>query len=408
VTQAHEDPFAEVRSQAAQVLAVAATVGEAAARWYAVGVQNRAAATERDTAADETRRAADRLATDAQEQQDRQLINQGLTEWLSHASMEETVRLWRTATIHAAAGDPRAAEAANRAQDRLRTVNTPFMDAYDRRRAAGMPQADAMRAAAYDVWEAESHAHANRTPPSGRPHRGKGPALPAAGDLVEELDAAVRAEAARLATHVDPDALATLQRQWRAAGMVPAADAAALLHQFADDAVRTGAMSRAAADGLTADPPAMRNSRQPAIDVSQPDQADGPAETAEPAGADQASTVPTVLDRVVDNDSEITNVAGAQRHVLIERADSEQHTADVDGAKPDDPSTPDTNEHRDGQDQAGVHTEHADADFAAAAHQQELMRHAFPQLTNIGQLSGHVATRKPATATPAVRKAKRR
>jgi hypothetical protein len=386
VTQAHEDPFAEVRSQAAQVLAVAATVGEAAARWYAVGVQNRAAATERDTAADEARRAADRLATDAQEQQDRQLINQGLTEWLSHASMEETVRLWRTATIHAAAGDPRATEAANRAQDRLRTVNTPFMDAYDRRRAAGMPQADAMRAAAYDVWEAESHAPANRTPPSARPHRGKGPALPAAGDLVEELDAAVRAEAARLATHVDPDALATLQRQWRAAGMAPAADAAALLHQFADDAVRTGAMSRAAADGLIAGRPES-----------------GAAQPAEP---DQVATVQAVPG--LSADDEINDVASAQRHVLIEQADTEERTADIEQGEPDDPSTPDADEHRDGQDQAGAHTEHADADLAAAAHQQELMRHAFPQLTNIGQLPGHVATRKPATATPAMRKAKTR
>jgi len=36
-----DDPFGETRAQLVQALAVAATVGEAAARWAAVDVQNR-------------------------------------------------------------------------------------------------------------------------------------------------------------------------------------------------------------------------------------------------------------------------------------------------------------------------------------------------------------------------------
>ena len=53
--------------------------------------------------------------------------------------------------------------------------------------------------------------------------------------LVDELDAAVRAEIARLAIDVNPELLDRVQRQWRSAGHAPAADAATLLAQFARD-----------------------------------------------------------------------------------------------------------------------------------------------------------------------------
>ena len=40
--QQHDDPFGEARAQLVQGLAVLATVSEAVARWYAVGLQRRA------------------------------------------------------------------------------------------------------------------------------------------------------------------------------------------------------------------------------------------------------------------------------------------------------------------------------------------------------------------------------
>jgi hypothetical protein len=97
----HDDPFGDVRNQIAQGLAVAATVGEAAARWAAVGIQKRAADAEGQAGAKNATCAADRLANSGQERQDRKLIDKGPTDWLSRASMEATVRLWRTATIYA-------------------------------------------------------------------------------------------------------------------------------------------------------------------------------------------------------------------------------------------------------------------------------------------------------------------
>src|SRR4051812_30737285 len=126
VSQPHDNPFGEAHAQLLQTLAAASTVGEAAARWAAVGIQNRAARAEqeatRDQAADAAQRQAARL-TEQAGRRDRPLIDKGLTDWLKHASVEETMRLWRTATVHAAAGNPTAAEAVHLAQVRLRKMN---------------------------------------------------------------------------------------------------------------------------------------------------------------------------------------------------------------------------------------------------------------------------------------------
>ncbi len=351
----HDDPFAESRNQMVQGLAVAATVGEAAARWAAVGIQNRAAQAERQAAADEAARAAQRLANEAQDKQDRELIDKGFTDWLSRASTEETVRLWRTATVYAAAGNTRAGEAAGLAHERLRRMNAPLMDAYDRYRATGMGQAEAMKAAAYQTWLAQAR---NYQPPQsgGRPHGAREPdqlgqhgpaALPGGPGLLDAMDAAVRAEAGRLAAHVSPEALDRLQREWRAAGMAPAADAAELLGQLAREAADTGAMPRAVADGLAAS--------------------------------------------------------------LQAQAVTERRAADLDNAQPDNAATANVDEHHQGQSQGQVHADLADADLAAAgSRQRALMSQTFPPLTGVGRMPAHVAAKTPANATPAQRKARTR
>lgn len=352
----HDDPFGEARQQILQSLAVAATVGEAAARWAAVGIQQRATNTQRQTAVDAATAAADQVAHDTQQQQDRHLIDHGLTDWLSHASMADTVRLWRTATIHAAAGDTRASQAATLAQQRLRLINQPLMDAYDRHRGAGMGQAEAMKVAAYDMWTAQTHTH-GQSPAGARPHGTReaeqlpgganGRSLDPGGTALDDLDAAVRAEAGRLAAHINPEALDRLQRQWRAAGMTPAADAARLLTQVAQAAAASGAMPRVAADGLAAS--------------------------------------------------------------LTARAETERRAAELDTAQPDNPATPAMNEHHDGQNRARVHTDLADADLAAAADRQRtLMNQTFPPLTTVAKTPGHNAAKQPATNAPTPRRPRTR
>jgi hypothetical protein len=357
VTQAqHEDPFGEVRTQAAQALAVAATVGEAAARWYAAGLQKKAGNAETDNRIEAAERAADRLANRTEETQDQQLIDKGLTDWLKGASMKETVRLWRTATIYAADGNARAAQAANLAQERLRLVNRPLMDAYDRHRASGRGPAEAMKAAAYDVWEAEARARAHPPKSDARPHGTREPdhltagangkALPTGGTALDDIDAAVRAEVGLLAAHISPEAPDNLQRTWRDHGLIPAADAAGLLAQVAREAASAGQMPTVAAASLI-------------------------------------------------------NTNRSQ-------ADTEQRMAELEDSTPDDHATDEVNEHDQGHDRANIHTEHADADRDAAATQQQLMGQAFPPLTSIGRVPAHVATKQTATAVTTQRKPRTR
>lgn len=74
----HDDPFTETRTQMLQALAVLATVSEAAARWAAVGVQNRASRAENAQRADRAsalaRSEADRLADAASREQARDAL----------------------------------------------------------------------------------------------------------------------------------------------------------------------------------------------------------------------------------------------------------------------------------------------------------------------------------------------
>nr|WP_152332243.1 hypothetical protein [Micromonospora purpureochromogenes] len=243
--QQHEDPMAETRQQFLQGLATMATVGEAGARWAAVGIQNKAADRERqahrDQAAAAARREADRLAAKVRVDRDRMASSLD-GDWLvNKATFAEAAAVWRTATIHAGA-DPVARRAAEFAEQRLRQFRPDLIAAYERHRQAGSAIPEAMRAAARDVWE--NDARAGRRQHGARAHGGTpdrqgitpvGPAAlpPGRRGQVDDFDAAVRKEAMTLAEHVRPEALDELQRQWRAAGKLPAGEPVQLLRDLA-------------------------------------------------------------------------------------------------------------------------------------------------------------------------------
>lgn len=263
--QQHEDPMAETRQQFLQGLATMATVGEAGARWAAVGVQNRAAERERsaqgDQAAAAARREADRLA--AKVRGDRERMAASLDgDWLvNKATFAEAAATWRTATVYANS-DPVARRAAEFAEQRLRQFRPDLMAAYERHREAGTPIPEAMRAAAREVWERDAragHRHHGARAHGGTPDRvgisQDGPAaLPPGGRaLVDDFDAAVRQEAMKLAEHVRPEALDELQRQWRATGKLPAGEPVQLLRDLAaemNQAIRTGDTGGRSVEGI--------------------------------------------------------------------------------------------------------------------------------------------------------------
>ncbi|MEK8106593.1 hypothetical protein NKG94_17545 [Micromonospora sp. M12] len=153
--------MAETRQQFLQGLATMATVGEAGARWVAVGIQNKAAEREREgqreQAAATARREADRLA--AKVRADRERMAASLDgDWLvNKATFAEAAAVWRTATIHATS-DPVAQRAAEFAEQRLRQIRPDLITAYYRHRQAGAPIPEAMRTAAREVWERDARA----------------------------------------------------------------------------------------------------------------------------------------------------------------------------------------------------------------------------------------------------------
>lgn len=260
--QQHEDPINESKQQLLQGLATMSTVLEAGARWAAVGIQNKAAEREQqvqqEKAADVARREAEKLQAKVNDERQRMAARID-GDSLSRSTFGEAAQVWRTATVHAAGGDPVAQKVAGLAADRLRDLRPDLMDAYDRYRANGRPVHDAMRAAARDVWE--SDARANRGPgPHARPHGTREPdqigkdgpaALPVGGwKPLNDIDAAVRREAGRLMEHVSVEALDELQRRFRQAGNLPAGEAVDLLKQYAGAQVDAGAMSAAAARSM--------------------------------------------------------------------------------------------------------------------------------------------------------------
>jgi hypothetical protein len=257
MTQPHDDPFDEAKQKALQSLGVLSTVGEAGARLAAVGMQQRAAEAEnqagRVQAAAAARREADKLA--ASVRADREKMAAGLDgTWLKRASFVEAAAVWRTATVHAAAGDPVAARVAGLALDRLGDLHPQWREAYDRHRTAGRNAATAAREAAYEVRDLvrTPPARAHGDNPDRAPLRAgaNGRALPVGGAALDDLDAVVRAEAGRLMRGISPEALDQLQRELRAAGQAPAADGLGLTRQYVDTAVATGAMTPAAGTAI--------------------------------------------------------------------------------------------------------------------------------------------------------------
>jgi hypothetical protein len=241
--QQHDDPMGEARAQLVQGLAVLATVSEAVARWYAVGLQRRAEAqVQADRAAQVSAAAseqAERLAREADLAQDRakreHIAHAFDDRWLSEADLAATGRVWRAANLRAAGGDDWAREAMQRTERRLRTIRPNLMVFYDQYRGDGHAPAQAMLAAAYAAWV---QADDTTLGPRARAHPGPvtqhqalpgrvptGRALGPGGRHLDDLDAAVRREVIALADGVDPQVLDQLQRQWREQGLLPPADA---------------------------------------------------------------------------------------------------------------------------------------------------------------------------------------
>ncbi|MGW5581059.1 hypothetical protein [Micromonospora chokoriensis] len=369
--QQHEDPMAETRQQFLQGLATMATVGEAGARWAAVGIQNKAAEREREArrnqAAATTRREADRLA--ARVRADRERMAASLDgDWLvNKATFVEAAAVWRTATIHASS-DPVAKRAVEFAEQRLRQYRPDLMAAYERHRQAGAPVPEAMRTAAREVWERDARSghrqHAARSH-GGTPDRqgitSDGPAaLPSSrGALIDELDAAVREEAMKLAEYVRPEALDELQRQWRATGRLPAGDAVQLLRDLAagmNETIRAGEVDGRPVEGI----------------------------------------------RLAQ-----CHVEEALARDLQSRATAERGLGVRDGGTVDNPRTP-ADEHAAGQTAGTGHDVNADhaAATAAAVHHTETLTvpawtQAFPKL-RVAQIDAAVAGKRPATAVTAV------
>ncbi|WP_444950985.1 hypothetical protein [Micromonospora ureilytica] len=370
--QQHEDPTAETRQQFLQGLATMATVGEAGARWAAVGIQNKAAERERDAqreqAAATARREADRLAANVRADRERMAASLD-GDWLvNKATFAEAAAVWRTATIHASS-DPVAQRAAEFAEQRLRQIRPDLMAAYERHRQAGAPIPEAVRMAAREVWERDARsghrqrgeARAHGGTPDRRGITPDGPAaLPSGGrGLVDGFDAVVRQETMKLAEYVRPEALDELQRQWRATGKLPAGEPVQLLRDLAaemNQAIRTGD-----ADGQPVE----------AIRLAQ------------------------------------SHVEEAVARDLQSRAAAERGGGVDDGGTIDNPRTS-VDEHAAGQSASALHDDNADhlVVSAAAAHRADTFAmppwvQAFPKL-RVAQVNHAVAGKHPAAAVTAV------
>jgi hypothetical protein len=393
--QQYDDPLGEARGQMLQAFAVFTTVGEAAARFAVAGAHNRAAKAEQKAKAAQVAAAghvhadqADASARAARDKTARRLMDKLFDDdWLAKANLADTAELWRTAAMYASAGDRRAAQAVRRAEDRLSQLNPLLMDAYTRHRAAGMNLAEAMRAAAHDVWQQEAHATASN---GARPHgnsgdsspalRANGPAIGAIPDphglrMVDELEAATRAEVARLAADVDPELLDRLQRQWRSAGHAPAADAAALLANAARQ-LRAESQLGDPATGTATVRRGPNHSTDPANPAVGHDSVDVPVRTSL-AGYELAAQG---LDRAADT---VRAAQAAERH-LGGLADQQDRAGSLDQGVTDMPATR-VDEHRDAMASGRLRHGGAEHDHAAAGQQQRLGR-AFPPLGTVNPI----------------------
>jgi hypothetical protein len=403
-TPQHDDPFGDGTGKVLQALAVISTVGESALRYLASVAQNRAAKSERqataERVADKARVQADRAtarAHTAQVRADRLVMDKAFDpDWLAKADIYVTATLWRTAAMYAMSGDRRATEARNRAQGRLRDLNPGLMDAYARHRAAGMNLAEAMKAAAQDVWQHQTRSgatswarpHGSTAPWSGPPLAVGAVADPNGARTADDLETAMRAEVARLAEGVDLEVLDGLQRQWRSTGHIPAADAA---KPFADAVRQRQAENQLAGPvtSTTAIRPADNHDHdraQPAASISD-DTLDLPIRSGL-GGQEPGAPGP-------DRPSDTARAGRATGQHLAGLADQQQRAGAVDSGIPDIASTT-VNEHQDAVAVSRLHRGDAEHDQAGAAQQQRLSR-AFPPLGNLNPTFSAAPTTNPAT-----------
>ncbi|BCY10987.1 hypothetical protein [Actinoplanes sp. L3-i22] len=217
--QVHDDPFAEGARSALQAVGSLVTVFEAAARVWAVGVQNQAAAQERAAGQQENARrlqeqaARLRKAEDAQWQKHAEQIGTD-RKWLrEEASLGEAAHAWQWGMARRG-GDPMAAQIADDADLRLRHLEPDLMERYDRLRADGVPVHEAMADAADRWWRAKwgPRAQPGQSYAAGAlQHRPGG---------LDAFDQAVRAEVAVLARDLNPDTIAAFQQEMRRQGVM--------------------------------------------------------------------------------------------------------------------------------------------------------------------------------------------
>ena len=128
----------EAGAKVAQALAVAVQVAEAVVRLRSQKAASREAAARQSEGAMKAERtahyAADRVAWSRTSE----------PRWLQDASISDLGRAWGAATGWADT-DPAAARAADRVEDRLRTIDPDAMTDYDQARAAGADRMTAMR-----------------------------------------------------------------------------------------------------------------------------------------------------------------------------------------------------------------------------------------------------------------------
>jgi hypothetical protein len=411
--QQHDEPFGETRAQLLQALAVAATVGEAAARWAAVGVQNRASKAEKDQqaqhAAARARQESERLAEAARREQDRaDRAHIGLAfddAWLADADLYETARLWRVATMHAASGDDRAREAMGRAETRLGQLRPNLMVFYQQFRAEGHLPEEAMRAASYGVWLQADNSTLGRQ--HAREHAGRqaaevraganGRSLGPGGPVLDDLDAAVRREVVDLARGVDPEMLDQLQRQWRSKGLVPAGDAAKLLARHARDLLHEAAVGGPEAGTTTI----RRGVARPGVDEHGQivyNTQDMPVRAGD-AGLQ-------IVGQYTDGLAEKARADAAAADHLAGFVGQQQGQGTRDYGAPDVAATP-VDEHDAGLAAGRVEYGQAEHD-SAGADQRRRMAQSFTQLTHVQATHPDLATKQEAQTSPTQQRGRRR
>jgi hypothetical protein len=147
MTEQHPDPGGEAAARAAQLAAMTVSVAEAVVRLRAQRVYDRAVAGDQTAAADRARQAADAATA-------RVVYGAALdATWRRTASTSELLDAWAAAGAYLD-GDPTAALAAERVEERLRRLHPEALAAYDPGRSGGFPRQDCMDVAGL-LWRGE-------------------------------------------------------------------------------------------------------------------------------------------------------------------------------------------------------------------------------------------------------------